>query len=88
MKKLDSRALGLALGTLWMLVLFIATIWVWIGVAYYDTKGGGTLILLNRFYVGYSVSLAGALISIPYAFVSGFIGGSIIGWVYNMFTRS
>lgn len=87
MKKLDVRALGLALGSLWSIVLFTATIWVWIGVDYYDTKGGGTLILLNRFYIGYDVTLRGALISIPYAFISGSVAGCIFGWVYNKLAR-
>lgn len=87
MEKLNRNALGLSLGTLWGVTLFIATIWVWIGVEYFNTRGGGTLILLNRFYIGYGLSLGGAFIGIPYAFASGYVGGSILALVYNKFAR-
>jgi len=85
--KLDTTALGISLGALWTIVLFVATIWVWIGIEYFNTKGGGTLILFSRFYLGYSVTLLGAIISIPYALVSGLIAGGIIAWVYNKIAK-
>jgi len=85
--KLDIKALGIGLGTVWAIILFVATMWVWIGLAYCKTNGGATLILLNRFYIGYSVSPLGAIIIIPYAFVNGLIAGGIIAWVYNKIAK-
>jgi len=85
--KLDVKAMGIALGTIWAIILFVATVWVWIGMEYFKTSGGATMILLNRFYIGYSVTLLGAIISIPYAFVNGFIAGGILAWVYNKIAK-
>jgi len=87
MKKLDVKALGCALGFVWAVALFVATIWVVIELKYFDAKGGSTLILLNRFYPGYNVNVRGAFIGIPYAFVNGFVGGYLVAWVYNKIVR-
>jgi len=80
--KLDAKALGLAAGILWAASVFLGTLWViWRG-------GGEHLELLGQFYIGYSVSVAGAFIGLVYAFIDGFIGGWLLGWLYNRFARS
>lgn len=79
--KLDAKALGLAGGILWAACVFLCTLWVvWRG-------GGEHLELLAQFYLGYSVSVAGAFIGLVYGFVDGFIGGWLLAWLYNRFAR-
>lgn len=80
--KLDVKAFALANAIIWGLAIFIMTVWVLM-------RGGGeTLILLEQFFIGYSISYAGALIGLAYGFVSGFICGGIFAWLYNRFVGS
>jgi hypothetical protein len=80
--KLDKKAFGLALGLLWGFGLLIATLWATIA------QGGAHLGLLNRFYIGYSVSYLGAVVGLIYGFVDGFICGWLLAWLYNRFAAS
>lgn len=79
MQKLNKTALGLALGICWGASIVITTLWVMIA--------GGEEILgfLSRFYVGYSVSVAGAFLGAIYGFIDGFIYGFFLAWFYNLF---
>jgi hypothetical protein len=80
--KLDKKAFGLTSGILWGLTILLATFWVMI-------KGGGeTLILLQQFYLGYSISLPGAIIGLVWGVVDGFICGWIFAWLYNRLVKS
>jgi hypothetical protein len=80
--KLDVKAFALANGIIWGLAIFIMTVWVLM-------RGGGeTLILLEQFFIGYSISYAGALIGLAYGFVGGFICGGVFSWLYNRFVCS
>lgn len=77
--KLSKKALGIACGIVWGVCVFIATIYVML-------KGGGnTLVLLQQFYWGYSISFGGAILGLIYGFVYGFISGWIFGLLYNAF---
>jgi len=79
--KLHNTALGLASGILWGICIFIATLWVML-------KGGGTtLVLLEQFYIGYSISWLGAFIGLFYGFIGGFIGGWLLACFYNCFSK-
>lgn len=77
---LNAKALGLVLGLLGGLALFIATNWLVI-------KGGEPvgphLSLLSQYFIGYRVSFLGSLIGFAYAFAVGAVSGALIGWVYN-----
>ena len=80
--KLSKKAFGLALGVLWGVIVFLATIYVLI-------KGGGTtLVLLQQFYVGYDISFVGGILGLIYGFVHGFICGWIFAWLYNAFSKT
>ena len=79
--ELNKTALGLALGIVWGIAVFLGTVWVW-GVG-----GGQHMNLLGRFYLGYSLSIPGAFIGLIYGFIDGFIGGWIIGLLYNLFAK-
>ena len=78
--KLDRAALGVAVGTLCGLGVFLATIFLII-------KGGEVigpnLALLGQFFVGYTVTVPGAFIGLVYGFVVGFILGWLIGFLRN-----
>lgn len=80
--RLDGVALGIALGTLFGFLLFLATIILVI-------KGGDPvgphLSLLSQFLVGYSVTLGGSLIGMAYGFGIGFVLGGLIALLHNLF---
>lgn len=79
--KLSKRAFATANGILWALAVFGATIYVLI-------KGGGnTLVLLQQFFWGYSVSFPGAILGLIYGFVWGFIFGWLFSALYNRFVK-
>ncbi len=77
--ELKKTAFGLATGLVWGGGLFVATLWVMMW------GGGEHLRLLGRFYIGYQVSVLGALVGLVYGFVDGFIGGFLVAWLYNRF---
>jgi hypothetical protein len=79
--KLDRKAFGLAAGILWALCVFLCTLWAifW--------GGGEHLILLAKFYPGYSISVLGAFLGLVYGFVDGFVSGWLFAWLYNRFAK-
>ena len=78
--QLDAKILGLTLGILFGLIIFIATNWLVI-------KGGNVvgahLLLLSQFFIGYKVSFLGSIIGLVYGFIAGTISGVLVGWIYN-----
>ena len=80
---LNTKMLGLSLGLLCGLVIFIATNWLVL-------KGGKVvgphLQLLSQYFIGYRVSFFGSFIGFAYGFAVGTISGSLIGWIYNRIT--
>jgi hypothetical protein len=80
--KLKPIALGLALGIIWALCVFVATLWTLI-----TCSGGQHLCLLSLFYLGYSVSVAGAFIGLVWGFIDGFIAGLVLALLYNLFAK-
>jgi len=80
--KLGKLAFGLALGITLGLAILIATLWIVIA------KGEGVhIILLSRFYPGYSVTVGGAFIGFVWGFIDGFIAGWLIALLYNLFSK-
>ncbi len=77
---LNAKALGLVLGVVCGLVMFIATNWLVI-------KGGGVvgphLSLLSQYFIGYTVSFPGSFVGLAYGFALGTLSGSLVGWIYN-----
>ncbi len=78
--KLNVRALGLAGGIAWGLVIFLLTYWFLI-----FGYEGVTLARLSNVYLGYSVTWYGAFVGLIWGFVDGFIGGVLLAWLYNKF---
>ena len=77
---LNAKVLGLALGLILALAIFVATNWLII-------KGGDRvgphLILLSQYFIGYRVTFLGSLIGAVYGFTLGTICGALLGWIYN-----
>ncbi len=78
--RLNAKLLGIVLGFLLGLGLFLAT-------NILVLKGGHIvgphLALLSQFFPGYRVTFLGSLIGFCYAFVVGYVIGAVIGAVYN-----
>ncbi len=81
---LNSGALGLSLGLLCGLAIFIATNWL---VLKGGDPVGSHLRLLGQFFIGYEVSFPGSLIGFVYGFAVGTLSGASIGWIYNKFVE-
>ena len=77
---LNVKALGLVLGLLFGLIVFVATNWL---VIKGGDRVGPHLILLSQYFIGYRVSFLGSLIGFAYGFAVGTLSGALIGWVYN-----
>ena len=78
--RLNTKMLGLSLGLIFGLLIFIATNWLVI-------KGGKVvgphLQLLGQFFIGYRVSFFGSIIGFLYGFAVGTMAGALIGRIYN-----
>jgi hypothetical protein len=78
--RLSGNILGLVLGILFSLMIFVGTNWL-------VFKGGSVvgphLSLLSHYFIGYSVTFVGSLVGVVYAFLFGYLSGVIIGWIYN-----
>ncbi|HZJ00667.1 MAG TPA: hypothetical protein VFD22_08385 [Gemmatimonadaceae bacterium] len=83
--RLNARAWGIAVGLLFGLAIFLATIVL-------VMKGGKTvgphLALVGQYLPGYRVTVPGAFIGFVYLFVIGYGVGRIIGAVYNALART
>lgn len=82
--KIDSLALGVALGTVFGFGIFLIT-----NLLIY--KGGETigpnLALLAQFFPGYQVTFGGSLIGLLYGFASGFALGWLIAVIRNIIIK-
>ena len=78
--RIDTLAFAIAIGSVCGLALFIATLWLII-------KGGETvgpnLQLLRQYFIGYTVTIKGAFISMGYSFFWGFIWGWLFAYIRN-----
>ena len=77
MNKLQPLALGVAFGALWAFSVFCLAIFAMFG------WGGGMVAALGTFYLGYTASIAGAVIGAIWAAIDGFIAGAVVAWIYN-----
>jgi hypothetical protein len=81
---LNSRVLGLALGLVFGLGVFVATNWLVI-------KGGKPvgphLQLLGQYFIGYRVTFVGSFIGMAYGFAVGTMAGALVGWIYNKIAK-
>lgn len=82
--RLNARAWGIAIGLVFGLGLFLATVVLLM-------KGGNSvgvhLALLGKVLPGYRVTAGGAFMGLGYGFAIGYAVGRIIGSVYNALAR-
>ena len=79
--KLDRVASGIATGTMAGTLLCIATL---ILAVKGGTVVGPTLGLLNQYFPGYEVTMAGAFIGLGYGLAAGYVGG----WLFAFFRNA
>jgi hypothetical protein len=82
--RLNARAWGIAVGLVFGMGLFLATM---VLLMKGGLQVGAHLGLLGKLLPGYSVTVGGAFIGFGYAFVIGYAVGRIIGSVYNSLAR-
>ena len=84
---LNVKVLGLVLGILMGLAIFVATNWLVIKGGHITPDGeyvvGPHLQLLSQFFIGYRVSFLGSIIGFAYGFAVGTLSGALIGCIYN-----
>ena len=78
--RLNRNVLGLTLGILFAIGIFLATT---ILVLKGGPHVGAHLQLLSQFFPGYSVTFGGSLLGLAYGFAVGYVSGWIIATVYN-----
>ena len=85
------KTLGLVLGILLGLTIFVATNWLVIRGEQMTLSGeyavGPHLQLLSQFFIGYKVSFLGSLVGFVYGFIFGTLTGGLIGFIYNKVAR-
>lgn len=76
--RLDPTALGLAVGLTWAGAI------AFLGIVSRFGWGEGWRELLADVYLGYEENTAAG---VAWGLVDGFVGGYLIGWLYNRFRR-
>lgn len=77
--KIRPLALGIALGAVWGVSLFLTTL-----VSYFTGYGEVFLnVMAGSIYPGYSITPKGSLIGLFFGFLDGVIGGGAVGLIYN-----
>ncbi len=86
--RLNAKVIGLVLGILFGLFIFVATNWLILKGGHLTSEGeyvvGPHLQLLSQFFIGYRVSFVGSLIGFAYGFAIGTLSGALLGWIYNV----
>jgi hypothetical protein len=81
---LSGRALGLALGVLAALQLFLATNWL---VVRGTADRSENAMLLGQYLPGYAVSLQGSVIGALQVFAIAFVASLLVAGIYNLIVR-
>ena len=79
--RMDKLAFAISVGTASGLLIFLATLWLVI-------KGGRVvgpnLILLEQYFIGYTVTIQGACLAFGYAFLWGVLFGWLFAYLRNL----
>ncbi len=82
--KLSVWGLGLALGIVWGVGIFLTgLITMWCGGDWGKDFVGG----MGSIYIGFKSTWGGSFLGLVWGFFDAFIGGVIIAWLYNCFAR-
>ena len=80
MKKLSIRSCAFAAGITWGIMVFVLSWWLIV----LEGPGHGNM-LLERIYIGYSITPGGSFIGLLWALVDGAIIGALFALLYNIF---
>jgi len=81
-RRVDGKALGKATGLLWAGAVVV------LGLTARRGWGEEWRDLLSDVYLGYDSTNRGLVLGAVWAFVDGFVGASLLAWLYNLFRRS
>jgi len=77
--RLKPLAFGLACGTIWGISLAMLTLWALL-------RGQGAVLgKLGGYYLGYSISATGVVVSALCGFAHAFLTAAALAWLYNRF---
>lgn len=82
MAKLNVKAFGLSLGILWSVAILIMGV-----ISTFCSYGTGFMKALSTIYIGTNATLLGTLIGAVTGFFDAGIGGVIVAWLYNKFSK-
>jgi protoporphyrinogen oxidase len=80
MRRIDQFALATAVGSVFALLAFAATLWL---IMKGGEGPGPTMQLLEQYYFGYSMTVKGAFIGMAYSFFWGFLSGWLFAYLRN-----
>ena len=81
--KLDVKAMGLSLGILWGGSLMVMGLVAIVAPGYADNF----VMAIASKYPGYAPTVIGSLIGFVCGFIDAGIGGIILAWLYNKFSK-
>ena len=82
-KKLDIKALSLAIGLMWAGAVALISIIA----ATSDNYLQNIVNFLSSVYVGYDLTFFGILVGVFWAFIDAAIGGFVFAWLYNKLAK-
>ncbi len=80
--RMDKFGFATALGTVCGLAMFLATLWLVLSGNDADTS---KFQLLGQYFIGYTITLRGAVIGLGYGLFWGFIWGWLFAYLWNFF---
>lgn len=83
MSKLNVKALGLALGIIWGVSLFVMGVVAMLAPNY----AADFVRAIGSKYIGYAPTIVGSVIGAVWGFIDAGIGGLLIAWLYNKFAK-
>ena len=81
-KQINVFSFAIAIGmtcAIWALLLGL--------IAWLFDYGTQLVQIFSTLYVGYAPTFVGSIIGALWAFVDCFIGGAIVAWLYNLFSK-
>jgi len=82
MAKLNVKAFALACGIIWSAAMLIMGL-----INIVSSYGSGWVALMSTLYLGYKPTLLGSIVGAIWGFVDAGIGGAVLAWLYNKFSK-
>lgn len=82
MNKLNVSALGLSMGIMWGAAMFLLGL---INMA--NPWGNGITQVMATLYIGYKPTILGSITGGIWGFFDAGIGGVVLAWLYNKFSK-